>query len=73
MTHSLPKGTVNISLNMLTEERQALGQIACRMGISLGALVRQMIDRSLTSIDPSIAESIRQADYRRRMARLRLT
>lgn len=71
-TNRLGKGTVNIPVNWLTEERDALGRIAMKHDLSLSALIRRLTIEGLARTEPGIASSMIQGRQARRSARLRI-
>lgn len=51
-THHIGEGTVNVSLNLLDEERQVFGRLAVVEDRSLGDLVRRLAVEGLRASHP---------------------
>lgn len=66
MTHHLGRGTVNVSVNLLREERDTLGRMACKTDQSISRIIRDCIHSSLRAADPRTAEALRRARAIRR-------
>lgn len=66
MTHSIPKDTVNVSLNLPREERAILGRLATARDMSIGSLLRRLYLQSLLAEDAEAANAIRDARQARR-------
>ena len=69
MTHHLGRGTVNVSVNLLREERDTLGRMACKSDQSISRIIRDCIHASLRAADPRAAEALRRARAVRREQR----
>jgi hypothetical protein len=60
-TNAIGTGTVNLSLNIPTDEREAWGQAAFRSGAkSVGEFMRRMALRGLEAEHPQTADQVRQ-------------
>jgi hypothetical protein len=57
-THRLGRGTVNVSANLLIEERQALTRIAVHQDLSLSHLVRNAITTLIARADAPTARCL---------------
>lgn len=68
MTHALGPGTVNINVNLLAEERRALGRLAVNSDQSLGSLIRSLIYRGLETHAPQTASELAELRRKRRAA-----
>lgn len=64
MTHHIGSGTVNISVNLLREERDTLGRLACLRDLSLGRIIRELIALGLQRQDPQAAAALPWASPR---------
>jgi hypothetical protein len=52
---------VNVSVNLLREERITLGRMACQRDMSISHLIRDCIHSSLRADDPKTAQALRRA------------
>lgn len=57
-TNRIGKGTVNVPINLLTEERAMLGQLAITEDISLGGFIRRLTVQGLRNAFPQHAARI---------------
>lgn len=63
MTHSQGKGTINVAVNLLAEERSVLGKLACADERSLSDFIRRLCVTGLRVSNPEAAvkmETIRR-------------
>lgn len=65
-THALGKGTVNLNVNILSEERSILGKLAFIEDMSTGAFVRRLLKKALAAEHPKALEEIEEARKRRK-------
>lgn len=72
-TNQPGKGTVNVPVNWLAEERATLGRIAVKNDLSLGALIRRLTIEGLAQSEPGLASSMIEARRTRSLSRLRIT
>ena len=62
-THGIGKGTCNLPVNLIHDERSVLVKLAIQQDISLGAVVRAFIHEGIRRADPAAAS--RLVDLRR--------
>lgn len=65
-TNRQGKGTANVAVNLLDEERALLARIACQEDRSLGDLIRRMAVVGLRTKYPETAQMLDEARKRRR-------
>lgn len=53
--------TINVSINLLPAEREALGRLACQRDVSLSRLIRDSIQTALRREDPTLARALARA------------
>jgi hypothetical protein len=68
MTHAIPLGTSNLSLNLLSEERAILGRLAFQSDESIGGFIRRRLIAALELDHPAEATALREARRQRRAA-----
>jgi hypothetical protein len=51
MTHPIGRGTVNVSANLLRQEREALGRIAVKADMSISHIIRRAITEMICAAD----------------------
>lgn len=57
-THRIGQGTVNVSANLLVEERDILGRIATKRDMSISRIIREAVTAAITKHDPATGRSI---------------
>lgn len=71
-TNRLGRGTVNVPVNWLDQERDTLGRIAMEEDLSLGGLIRKLAMERLAQTHPHAAAVMVGARQERRALRLRV-
>jgi hypothetical protein len=72
-TNPIGKGTVNVPVNMLEQERRILGQLAMADDRSLGEFIRRLVVTGLRTTNPGAAvemELARKRHYRQLLLKL---
>ena len=63
-SHPLGKGTVNVGINLLDQERKILGRLALADDRSLGDFMRRLLVTGLRSTNPNAAREMEEARQR---------
>jgi hypothetical protein len=63
MTNAIGKGTCNVPINLLVEERAIIGRLAFEKDLSAGEFLRRVIRRGIAMSDPEEAKAM--AEVRR--------
>jgi hypothetical protein len=66
MTHPIGRGTVNVSANLLRQEREALGRIAVNTDMSISSLIRRAITGMIAEADAQTARGLAALRRQRR-------
>jgi hypothetical protein len=72
-THPQGKGTTNVAVNLLTEEKSVLGKLAAADDRSLGDYMRRLTMAGLRQANPAAAvelENIRRAHHEQKTLHL---
>jgi len=70
MKHKLGIGTINVSVNLLIEERRILGQIAARNDQSMSGYLRQLVSSAIRQVSPEAHRLLSNARRLRRERQL---
>ena len=62
----LGRGTVNVQVNWLLEEKAHLGRLAMQEDLSLGSLIRKLVYERLSQTHPATAKELVQLRKMRR-------
>lgn len=70
MTNAIGRGTTNVPVNLIHEERSVLVRIAIQSNRSLGAVVRAFIHEGIRATDPETFRRIEEVRQTRHAAQL---
>jgi hypothetical protein len=68
MTHPQGAGTVNLTLNLLHEERMILGRLATEAGLSIRQFLCSSVAKAIVAEHPEAALRLKEARRQRRAA-----